>query len=148
VVKTGPAQIDCAIDRLTTQSNASIKQVLANARRLGSELLAQACQNELRARGSLDLSAEDAEHASKISARVAGNALSEVIEIAFNEVPAKPEERLILRWIAQHPGGSHAELAIVCGSGDLPLVTGHLNLLSIRIFSADAHRPGPVGSLA
>jgi hypothetical protein len=42
------------------------------------------------------------------------------------EVSAKPEERLILRWISEHPGGSHADLAIAYGNGDLSLVIGHL----------------------
>jgi len=77
-------------------------------------------------RGSLNLSEADAEQTSKISAKVAGKALSEVIEIAFKEVPAKPEEILILGWISQHPGTSHAELGTVYRNGDLSLVIGHL----------------------
>jgi hypothetical protein len=41
-------------------------------------------------------------------------------------VPAKPEERLILKWIWQHPGGSHADLGSFYGGGELSLVIGHL----------------------
>ena len=120
------AQVNGAIDRLPRQSNASIAQVLANARRLGIEPLVQACQDELRTRGSLNLTKEDAERTSEITVRVAGKTLSEVIEIAFKEVPAKPEEILVLRWISQHPGGSHANLGKVYGGGELSLVIGHL----------------------
>jgi hypothetical protein len=115
-----------AIDRLPRQSNASIKQVLENARRLGIEPLIQACLDELRTRGSLNLTKEEAERTSEISAKIASKTLSEVIEIAFKEVPAKPEELLILRWISQHPGTSHAEIGKVYRSGDLSLVIGHL----------------------
>jgi hypothetical protein len=117
---------DRAIDRLPIQSNASIEQVRVNASRLGEDALVQACQDELRTRGSLNLTREDAEQAVKISTTVAGKTLSEVIEIAFKEVPAKPEEVLILRWILQHPGTSHAELGNVYRNGDLSLVIGHL----------------------
>jgi hypothetical protein len=117
---------ESAIDRLPRQSNASIEQVLANARRLGFEVLVQAAQDELRARGSLTLTKEDAEQTAKISAKVADKALSEVIEIAFKEVPAKPEELLILRWISQHPGTSYTEIGKVYRNGDLSLVIGHL----------------------
>ncbi len=124
--KVNPLQVNGAIDRLPRQSNASVEQVLANARRLGIEPLVQACQDELRTRGSLNLSTADAEQTSKISAKIAGKALSEVIEIAFKEVPAKPEELLILRWISQHPGTSHAELGTVYRNRDLSLVIGHL----------------------
>lgn len=126
MIKLNAAQVQTAIDRLPRQSNASIVQVLANARRLEIEALAHACQDELRTRGSLTLNATEAEEACKISARVTGKALSEIIEIAFTEVPPKPEEYLILRWISQHPGGSHAELAVAYGKRDLSLVIGHL----------------------
>jgi hypothetical protein len=119
-------QIRRAIDRLPQQSNASVKQVLENANRLGIEPLVQACQAELRVRGALNLSREAAEQWSQISSRIAGKDLSEVVEIAFREVPAKPEERLILKWIWQHPGGSHADLGGFYGGGELSLVIGHL----------------------
>jgi hypothetical protein len=103
-----------------------LKQVLANASRLAENLIVQACEYELRTRGSLELSKESAGQASEISTRIAGKALAEVIEIAFTEVPAKPEEHLILKWISQHPGTSQAEIATVYRNGDLSLVIGHL----------------------
>jgi hypothetical protein len=124
--KFSVAQVNDAIARLSRQSNTAIEQVLVNARRLEIEPLVQACQDELRMRGSLNLSAAEAERTSKISARIAGRALSEVIEIAFTEVPAKPEERLILNWISRHPGTSQAEIGTVYKNGDLSLVIGHL----------------------
>lgn len=52
--------------------------------------------------------------------------MREVIEIAFKEVPAKPEELVILRWISQHPGTSYAEIGTVYKSRDRSLVIGHL----------------------
>ena len=106
--------------------NTSIEQALVNARRLDIKALVEACQYELRARGSLNLPTAEAERTSTISAKVAGKALSEVIELAFNDVPAKPEEVLILRWISEHPGASHAEIGVVYGRRDLSLVIGHL----------------------
>ena len=115
-----------AIDRIPHQSNASVEQVLANARRLGMATLVRACQHELRTRGSLTLTKEDAEQAARLSARIAGKALSEVIQIAFTEVPAKAEERLIIKWIWQHPGTSYADLEHIYRNGDLSLVIGHL----------------------
>jgi hypothetical protein len=115
-----------AIDRLPGQSNASIEQVLANARRLSMVTLVEACQDELRTRGSLTLSKEDAEQAASVSSRISGKALSEVIQIAFTEVPAKPEELLIIRWIWKNPGTSYAEIKKIYQSGDLSLVIGHL----------------------
>lgn len=124
--KLNPAQVDAAIGRLPRQSSASIKQVLANASRLAENMIVQACEDELRTRGALDLSRESAEQASEISIRIAGKVLAEVIEIAFTEVPAKPEEHLILRWISQNPGTSQAEIGSVYRNRDLSLVIGHL----------------------
>jgi hypothetical protein len=71
-------QVNDATARLSRQSNAAIEQVLVNARRLEIEPLVQACQDELRIRGSLNLNAAEAEQTSAISARIAGKALSEV----------------------------------------------------------------------
>jgi hypothetical protein len=141
VKKLSSIQVDAAIGRLPRQSNASIKQVLANARRLGEDLIAQACEDELRMRGSLDLSRESAEQTSEISARIAGKALAEVIEIAFAEVPAKPEEHLILKWISQNPGTSQAEIGSVYGNGDLSLVIGHLIHYRFGYFKAMLSSP-------
>jgi hypothetical protein len=116
-----------AIDRLPRQSNASVEQVLVNARRLGMMTLAQACQDELRTRGgSLTLTKEDAEQAASVSSRIYGKPLSEVIQIAFTEVPPKPEELLIIRWIWKNPGTSYAEIEKVYTNGDLSLVIGHM----------------------
>jgi hypothetical protein len=126
VAPAPPNRTQVAIDRLPRQATRSVEQVLVNARRLGLEPLIQACQEELRARGSLVLSEDDAKLAATVSARVAGKAVGEVIRIAFTEVPAKPEEILILRGISRHPGISHAELLKVYGRGDLSLVIGHM----------------------
>ncbi len=120
------AQVEAAITKLPRQSNASIEQVLANARRLKIDLLAEACREELRTRGSLVLTAADAERIAEIESRVADLALRDVIELAFREVPAKQEEVLILRWIASHPGTSYVELLKVYGRNDLSLVIGHM----------------------
>jgi hypothetical protein len=120
------ARVEAAITRLKRQSNASIEQVLSNASRQRINALVEACRDELRARGSLVLTAADAEQMAKIESRVADMALRDVIEIAFREVPAKDEEILILRWIASHSGTSYAELAKAYGRNDLSLVIGHL----------------------
>ncbi len=120
------AQVEAAITKLPRQSNASIEQVLANARRLKIDLLAEACREELRTRGSLVLTAADAERIAEIESRVADLALRDVIELAFREVPAKQEEILILSRIAAHPGTSYAELLKVYGRKDLSLVIGHM----------------------
>ncbi len=134
--KFSPAQVKSALDRLPRQSNASIDQVLVNARRLEIEPLVDACESELRTRGSLKLSGAEAEQAVAISAAVAGKALSEVIEMAFTDVAAKPEEILIFRWIAQHPGTSHAEIGAVYKNRDLPLVIGHMIYYRFGYFRA------------
>jgi hypothetical protein len=126
VKKRDPKQVAAAIKRLPRQASASIRQILENAGRLGEELIVEACQEELRARGTLDLTKEGAEQASEIATRIAGKVLAEVIEIAFTEVPAKPEEHLILKWIFQHPGTSQAEIRSVYAKRDLSLVIGHL----------------------
>ncbi len=126
VQKVVSAQIEAAIAKLPRQSNASIAQVLSNAQRLKIDPLAEACREELRTRGSLVLTTADAERIAEIESRVADLALREVIEIAFREVPAKPEEILILQWIAAHPGTSYPELSKVYGRNDLSLVIGHL----------------------
>jgi hypothetical protein len=118
--------VQAAIDRLPQQASSSIEQVIVNARQQGLDDLVEACQEELRVRGALTLSASDAEQAAKIGARVAGMALREVIELAFKEVPPKPEERLIINRIAQHPGTSYQDLNAVYRKGDLSLVIGHL----------------------
>jgi len=112
---TGPKHIADALARLPNQSSGSIRTTLENARRAGLDELVVACEQELRVRGSLNLSADDAAHAASVNAAVAGKSLQEVIAIAFGDVPAKPEEVLIIRWIAQHPGTSFREVRAVYG---------------------------------
>ena len=123
---TGPKHVADALARLPNQSSESVKATLENARRAKLDELVAACEQELRVRGSLNLSANDAAHAATVSAGVAGKSLQEVTEIAFRDVPAKPEEVQIIRWIAQHPGTSFREVRAVYGKADLALVIGHL----------------------
>lgn len=124
--KFGSEQTRAAIARLAQQSDDAIHRVLANARRLNNEELVQACLEEQRVRGSIKMSAMDAKQALKASMMVAGKPLREVIEIAFREVKAKPEELLVLRWIAHHPGTSYSQASAAYGKGDLGLLLGHL----------------------
>lgn len=119
-------QVDRAISRLSSGSNRSINQVMENARTGGSARLVEACEDELATRGSLDLTREGAERAAEISARTAAMELAQVVELAFREVPAKPEEITILRWIASHPGTSAAETEKAYGVRDTSLVIGHI----------------------
>ncbi len=126
VSPTGPKHIAEALARLPNQASESIKTTLENARRARLDALVAACEQELRVRGSLTLSANDAALAARVNAAVAGKSLQEVIEIAFRDVPAKPEEVLIIRWIAQHPGTSYREVRAVYGKDDLSLVIGHM----------------------
>lgn len=120
-----PEQIERAIARIPEQSNTSIKQVMENAKRASAGRLVEACEAELRARGTLDLTAETAKLAVSAAARTAGKSLAEVIEIAFKDVPAKPEEIQILRWIAKNPGTTFKEIEKIYGRNDLSLVIGH-----------------------
>jgi hypothetical protein len=120
------AQINTAVARLPRQSNASIGQVLINARRLGIEPLAEACEAELRTRGALVLTQAEAERTADIGAGQEGKALAEVIEIAFRDVPPRPDELQILTWIWQHPGTSYSDIGTVYKNKDLSLVIGHL----------------------
>ena len=108
VTPISPRQVEQAKARLPVQANSAVRRVLENARRLGCEVLVEACRQELRSRGGLDLNDEDAAHAARVSTAVADKSLRQVIEISLRDVPAKPEERLIIRWIAQHPGASCA----------------------------------------
>ena len=128
--------VEAAISKLPRQSNASIEKVLANARRLGVDALVAACREELRTRGSLVLTAADAERVAEIEGRVANMALRDVIELAFREVPPKEEEVLVLAWIASHPGTSFTELLDVYGRNDLSLVIGHLVYYRLGYFRA------------
>lgn len=121
-----PTQIEKAIARLPKQSNASIEQTRLNALRQKIDELVAACQAELRSRGSLNLNTADAEEAAKICARVSGKQLTEVIKIAFEEIPPKQEEVLILKKIFNCPGTSYVELLKIYGKKDLSLVIGHL----------------------
>jgi hypothetical protein len=126
VPRFSTSQVDGAIARLPQQSNASIAQVLSNARKSHIEALVHACEDELRTRGALNLSTAEAGRAAAISARTTGKALTDVIQIAFTEVTPTPEERLILSWIASHPGTSHVQTTAAYGRKDLSLVIGHL----------------------
>ena len=119
-------QTQQAIARLKAQSTASIRQVLENARRAANDGLAEACEGELRIRGSLQMSGADAKQAILAEERTAGKSLAEVIEIAFEDIPGNPEEVVILRWIAANPGTTFNETAKAYGRNDLALVIGHL----------------------
>jgi hypothetical protein len=119
-------QTERAIGRLQGQSSASIKLVLENAKRASNDALTDACEKELRIRGSFEMSEAEAKQMVEAIGRSAGKSLLEVIEIAFSDVPAKPEEVLILRWIALNPGTTFAATAKAYGRNDLALVIGHL----------------------
>ncbi len=126
MISPSSKQIQAAITRLPQQASAAVKQVLANARVQNLPALIEACDAELKLRGTLVLTADTAAHAAEIAARVAGKPLQEVIALAFAEVRPHPEETVILRWLAAHPGTSFEELKKVYGKGDLSLVIGHL----------------------
>jgi hypothetical protein len=108
-----PKHVQEAIARLPHQSNATLETVLSNARPHGIEELIAACQRELRVRGSLRLSAKDAEEAGSVSARVAGKSLQDVIVIAFTEVPAGDEELWFIEWIGRNPDTSYQEASLL-----------------------------------
>jgi hypothetical protein len=119
-------QIDNAIARLPQQSNKAIETVRANASRLACEELVEAAARELHLRGSLVFDEAEAKRIAELSATLEGKTLHDVILRAFTDIPAKPEERLILAWIARHPGRPFRELLAAYGKRDLSLVIGHL----------------------
>ena len=121
-----PEQTDRAVVRLRGQSTASVRQVLTNARRAASERLAEACEEELRIRGSFEMTEADAAGALVAEERTADKSMEEVIGLAFKHIPAKPEEVLILRWISANPGTTFSATAQAYGRKDLGLVIGHL----------------------
>ncbi len=127
-------QIQAAIARVPSQGSAAIKAVLVNAKTQKLTPLMEACETELKLRGSLDLSADQAALAITASARIVGKTLSEVIAIAFTEVPPRAEERTILRAIGLQPGISFAELNKIYTNGDLGLVIGHLTYYRFGYF--------------
>ena len=126
MISPSSKQIQAAITRLPQQASAAVKQVLANARVQKLPSLIDACDAELKLRGTLVLTADAAAQAAEIGARVAGKPLQEVVALAFAEMPPQPEEATILRWLAAHPGTSFEELKKIYGKGDLSLVIGHL----------------------
>jgi hypothetical protein len=115
-----------AIGRVPGQSNQQIETVLAQARSKGITKLTDACEEELRLRGSLKLTAEEAARANTISRAVQGKSSAEATELAFAEVPPDAGERRVLVWLAEHPGTTYQEAAKAYGKGDLSLVVGHL----------------------
>ncbi len=115
-----------AIGRVPSQSNQQIETVLAQARSRSIAPLTDACEQELRLRGSLKLSAEDAARATAISVAVQGKTSAEATRLAFAEVPPDASERRVLVWLAAHPGASYQDAAKAYGKGDLSLVIGHL----------------------
>jgi hypothetical protein len=123
-------QIEAAIARLPGQSNAAIARVLQNAQRYAAHELVQACQAELAARGSLQMSEEQARQAAAAQVKAKDKDLREVIEIAFRDVPLYPEEDWILRELVAHPGIRYADLekAYIArfNKNDLSLTVGHL----------------------
>ena len=83
VTPISPRQVEQAKARLPVQANSAVRRVLENARRLGCEVLVEACRQELRSRGGLDLNDEDAAHAARVSTAVADKSLRQVIEISL-----------------------------------------------------------------
>jgi hypothetical protein len=119
-------QIDRAIKRIPKQSNASIKQVLENAKLGSAGRLVEACEDELKARASVDWTMETAGLMADAAARMVGKPLVEVIEIAFSELLPNPNKLSILRWIAAHPGGSSSAAEAAYTGKAFLLVVGHL----------------------
>lgn len=126
--------IKAATARIQSQASSAIKAVLVNAKAQKLPDLVEACEAELRLRGSLDLTSQQAVLAAAASERIAGKPLTEVIQIAFTEIPAREEECQILRAIGDQPGISFAELNKIYRNGDLGLVIGHLTYYRFGYF--------------
>ena len=119
-------RVQQAIGRLPSLSTKAIKET----RRRGDEKripdLVAACDEEL-SRRPIEYDGDTAARMIGAEASVVDFDLASATRYAFGEFwPASDPERRILKWMAAHPGGSHAELAKAYGKGDLSLTIGHL----------------------
>ena len=119
-------RVQQAIGRLSSQSTKEIKETRRRGEQRGIAELIAACDEELSKR-PIEYDGETAARMMKAEAAVEQFDLASATRYAFGEFgPASDPERRILRWMAAHPGGSHAELAKAYGKGDLSLTIGHL----------------------
>jgi hypothetical protein len=121
-----PKQIAKAIGRLPSQSNAEIRIVRTNA--VGADIhdLVNACDRELKLRGGLELSPQQAREAVEASKRVHGRPLPDVVRAAFLAIPAKDYEIALIRTIHANADAPFPEIEKAYGRKDTALVVGHL----------------------
>jgi hypothetical protein len=118
-------QIEAAVRRVAGQSNNEIRRVRENAVRHGAQELVDACDVELRLRGSSVWDAAQATKAQEQATRVAGWQLEDVIRAAFSELPARDYEIDLFRVIANNPGAPFALIETKFGRNDTALIAGH-----------------------
>ena len=118
--------VNDAIGRISTQSSAQVKVLLARAVENQLESLRRACEKELETR-PFEFTVTNAADFARMSTEVQNMDLLSATRHAFTKVkPPTAEEVQIVRWIADHPGTSFQETSAEYGKGDLALVIGHL----------------------
>ena len=115
-----------AIGRLPRMATADISDLLRRAKVQGIAALQAACEAELASR-PFSFTRQQGADFDAMARAVTGMSLPEAIRYAFTEVcPANDEEIAVLRWLAEHPGGSFQDCGRHLGKGNLGLVIGHL----------------------
>ena len=119
-------QIAAAKARLPKMSSADVEQLRLRSMARGLTALQAACDAEL-GRRPFTFSTGQAADFDRMAEAVRDMSLSEATRFAFTQaMPARPEEVVFLRWLAEHPGGLFQDALKAYGKGDLGLVIGHL----------------------
>lgn len=123
---TDQKHVTAAIERLPKQATKDVKTLRERAEKMGLTALVEACDVELKSR-PIEFSQEQAISFEAMAAQVKDFDLYAAIGHAFTTIrlPSLEEEKVI-RWMADHPGGSYEEARKAYGKGDLSLVIGHL----------------------
>src|SRR5690606_13439577 len=109
------------IARIPSQATGQIRQLRENAVALGAVEVVEACDRELRIRGTVDLSPEQARMAQEQAAAVEGKPLRDVIVAAFRAIPARDYEVRLLRVIAANPDATYSTIVALYGKRDAAL---------------------------
>jgi hypothetical protein len=119
------ANVEKAMAKIPDTDSRSLRELLKRARERKLGDLAEACEHELRLRGSLELDRDGADRHAQWAEATRSMSLEDAIVFAFTVRRAESAERSIVRQMVENENPSYAELRQLRGKGDVALILGH-----------------------
>lgn len=120
-----PANVARAKAQIPSKDSRILREWARRAREHGISDLVDACEQELKLRGPLELDAAKADLHAQWTDQTQSMTLEDAIVFAFTQKRADEAERMVIRQLVENDNPSYADLVRMRGKGDVGLVLGH-----------------------